>query len=141
VTLDISSLEKAMKFLEDAVAVVGDKAWFDAQPEPVRNTLLSGAVQSIEFVYELGVKMIRRRIEQDSGSPATVDFANFRDMIRIAAEMGILSNVEGWFAHREMRNATSHTYDREKAWKVYRQAGDLLRDARDLVKMLKARNG
>jgi nucleotidyltransferase substrate binding protein (TIGR01987 family) len=77
--------------------------------DKVRHTLIAGVIQNFEFVYEIITKMLLRRLEMDALNPSEVDFANFRDVLRIAAERGLISNVQDWFGYRQMRNITAHT--------------------------------
>ena len=138
--LDLTALRDAIAALADGLEVVGDAAWFPAQSEKVRNTLIAGVIQSFEFVYEIGVKMIKRRIEMDALSPDSVDRANFRELLREAGETGLIEDVEAWFGYRRMRNLTAHTYDHAKAAQVYRDTVAFLADARALLARLEARN-
>jgi nucleotidyltransferase substrate binding protein (TIGR01987 family) len=142
-SLDLSALRGAVASLENGLRVTGDTAWFDAQSQAVRDTLIAGVVQNFEFVYELSVKMLRRQLEREADSPDQIDKANFRDMLRLrtAGEKGLLEDVEAWFRHRSMRNISAHTYDHEKARAVYQGAGALLNDAGALLTALEARDG
>ncbi|MGH8577561.1 MAG: nucleotidyltransferase substrate binding protein, partial [Gammaproteobacteria bacterium] len=81
-TLDLTPLADAIASFEEGLAVVSNDNWFNSQTEAVRNTLIAGVIQNFEFVYELGIKMIRRRIELDAATPAEADFADFRDLLR-----------------------------------------------------------
>jgi nucleotidyltransferase substrate binding protein (TIGR01987 family) len=139
--LDLSSLRNALASLEGAIEVVSDTTWFDRQPPNVRNTLIAGVVQNFEFVYELSIKMLKRRIEIDSSSPAEIDAASFGDLLRIAGEKGLIADVEAWFRYRRMRNLTPHTYDRDKALEIYRDTLTFIGGARSLLTALEARNG
>nr|WP_294545490.1 nucleotidyltransferase substrate binding protein [uncultured Rhodopila sp.] len=139
--LDLGSLCKALASLEGAIEIVSASAWFDRQPANLQNTLIAGVVQNFEFVYELSIKMLRRRIEMDSSSPAEIDAASFKDLLRIAGEKGLIADVEAWFRYRRMRTLTSHTYDREKAMAIYRDTPAFIGDARALLAALEARNG
>ena len=139
--LDISSLRGAIAALADAVDLVSDRSWFDAQPEKVRNTLASGAVQCVEMVYELSIKTTRRLLEAQSSTPSEIDPLSYRDMVRVAAEKGLIDDVGTWFQHRELCNITSHTYDREKAAVVLQQAPEFLASARRLAARIEAANG
>jgi nucleotidyltransferase substrate binding protein (TIGR01987 family) len=139
--LDFSSLSDAIRALGDALEILGDKTWLDAQPQKVRNTLVSGAVQSVEFVYELAVKSIRRSLEAYFESPGDVDGMTYRELIRTAAERGLLEDVQAWFGYREMRNITSHTYDERKARDVLVAAPGFLSHAQVLLDRLNAING
>jgi len=58
-------------------------------------------------------------MEIESASPEEVDFTSSRGLLRLAAEKGLVQNIEAWFEYRQMRNITSHTYDHEKAQQVY----------------------
>ncbi len=140
-SLDLSALRAAVASLEGSLRVTGDSAWFDAQSQAVRDTLIAGVVQNFEFVDELSVKMLRRQLERGSDSPEEVDRASFRDMLRTAGEKGLIEDVEAWFRHRTMRHISAHTYDREKARTVCRGAPGLLNDARALLVALEASDG
>jgi nucleotidyltransferase substrate binding protein (TIGR01987 family) len=138
--LDLSALRDAVRSLEDGLEVVSDTDWFNAQDAKVRNTLLAGVIQNFEFVYEIGIKMLKRQIEAESASPEDVDESNFRDLLRAAGEKGLVADVEAWFGYRKMRNITAHTYDHQKAQQVYRNTLTFIGDARALLSQLEARN-
>ncbi|PPU75381.1 hypothetical protein XhhCFBP4925_21455 [Xanthomonas hortorum pv. hederae] len=138
--LDLTALRNAVSSLEDSLGVVSDSAWFDQQSKQVKNTLVAGVIQNFEFVYEIGIKMLKRQIEAESASPEEVDETNFREVLRVAAEKGLIADVEAWFKYRQMRNITAHTYDHEKAKKVYQGTLDFIVDARDLLQKLETRN-
>jgi nucleotidyltransferase substrate binding protein (TIGR01987 family) len=138
--LDLSALRSAVAYLEDGLEVVSDSDWFNAQSSKVQNTLIAGVIQNFEFVYEIGIKMIKRQIEEESASPTEVDETNFREVLRVAAEKGLIADVEAWFKYRKMRNITAHTYDHEKAQQVYQDTLIFISDARALLRELEARN-
>jgi nucleotidyltransferase substrate binding protein (TIGR01987 family) len=140
-TLDLSALHRALASLEDSLEVVSDSAWFNEQSPKVQNTLIAGVIQNFEFVYEVGFKMLKRQIELEAASPDEVDQGSFRDVLRLAAEKGLIQDVEAWFGYRKMRNITAHTYDHEKAQQVYEGTVLFINDARALLASLEARNG
>lgn len=140
IRLDLSALRNAVGSLEDGLEVVSDTEWFNRQSEKVRNTLIAGVIQNFEFVYEISIKMLKRQIELESASPTEVDETNFRDVLRVAAEKGLIADVEAWFKYRKMRNITAHTYDHEKAQKVYQDTLIFIDDARALLQKLESRN-
>ncbi len=141
VRLDHSSLKSALTSLSDGIAVVSDTKWFYVQTDAVQNTLIAGVIQNFEFVYEISIKMLRRRLELDAASPTEIDQDNFRDLLRTAAERGLITNVEAWFEYRKMRNTTAHTYDHDRAQKVYQGTMAFVADATELLKNLESRNG
>ncbi len=138
--LDLSSLRDALDSLLQSVAVVRDDRWFSVQSGAVQNTLIAGVIQNFEFVYEQGIKMLRREMEKSAASPTEVDFSNFRDLLRSAAEKGLIADVEAWFTYRKMRNITAHTYNHEKAQQVYQGTLAFIGDAQDLLARLAIRN-
>ena len=80
------------------------------------------------------------QIEAESASPEDVDETNFHEILRVAAEKGLIADVEAWFTYRKMRNITAHTYDHEKALQVYENTLLFINDARALLRKLEARN-
>ena len=138
--LDLSALRGAVGSLEDGLEVVSNSDWFNQQSVKVQNTLIAGVIQNFEFVYEISFKMIKRQIEEESASPNEVDESNFRDVLRVAAEKGLVADVEPWFKYRKMRNITAHTYDHEKAQQVYQDTLIFINDARALLQALETRN-
>lgn len=139
--LNLEPLRYAIASLEDGLEVVSDADWFHQQSRKVQNTLVAGVIQNFEFVYEISFKMLRRQIEAEAASPTDVDESNFRDVLRMAAEKGLIADVEAWFRYRKMRNTTAHTYDHEKAQQVYQGTLLFITDARALLARLEARNG
>ena len=137
---DLSALRNAVASLEGALEAVGNSSWFLQQSSNVQNTLIAGVIQNFEFVYELSIKMIRRQIEWDSDSPDEVDQTSFRDVLRIAAEKGLIADVEAWYFYRKMRDVSAHTYDRAKARQVYQDTLTFINDARSLLARLEARD-
>jgi len=138
--LDISSLRGAVGSLEDGLEVVSDAQWFRTQSAKVQNTLIAGVIQNFEFVYEISFKMMKRQIEAESASPNEVDETNFREVLRVAAERGLMTDVEASFKYRKVRNITAHTYDHEKAQQAYQDTLGFIGDAQALLHKLEARN-
>jgi nucleotidyltransferase substrate binding protein (TIGR01987 family) len=139
--LELSALRNAVASLEGGLGLVTNNAWFNEQLPIVQNTLIAGVIQNFEFVYELSIKMIRRQIELDADNPAELDQTNFRDLLRIAAEKGLIADVEAWFFYGSMRNASAHTYDQQKARQIYQDTLKFVDDARSLLACLESRNG
>lgn len=138
--LQLQPLEQVIASLTDALAVIADTDWFEQQRPQVQNTLMAGVIQNFEFVYEISTKMIRRQLEAEALSPEEVDQSSFRDILRTAAEKGLIDDVEAWFRYHLMRNITSHTYNQEKARQVYEGTLVFIEDARALLKQLEGRN-
>jgi len=84
--------------------------------------------------------MLKRQMEAEAANPVDIDTASFRDLLRMAAEKGIVTDVQVWFEYREMRNITAYTYDQTKAQAVQEGAQRFLTDARALLNALEKRN-
>lgn len=138
--LDLTSLKKAITSLQAGINIMSEGDWLREQSQDVQNILMAGVIQSFEFAYEQSIKMMRRRLEMDAASPTEVDFADYRGLLRTAAEKGIIARVEAWFEYRSMRNITSHTYDQAKAQFVYQGTLKFVDDARVLLHELELRN-
>ena len=137
--LDLSSIEDAVAQLEDAL-VQCDSEIVRQFPQ-IRNQMRAGAIQAFEFTYELSVKMIKRYLEQVSANPAEVDELSFQDLIRRAGQQGLLrSELDAWMRHRANRGTTSHTYNDERAERVFRSIPEFLEEVRHLLKELQAKN-
>lgn len=132
VALDISSLEKAINSFE--------KGWIRFQADPADLEVRDACIQRFEYTYELGAKMIHRRLEMDSDNPAEIDLLNFRDKIRLAAEKGIIYDPENWFEFRDKRNRTAHTYAEKEAKLIELVFPLFLASVKQLVSTLSARN-
>ncbi|MBT9490207.1 MAG: nucleotidyltransferase substrate binding protein [Rubrivivax sp.] len=137
--LDLSALRGALDSLASGLSVSGAPA-FDAQPAAWGNLLRAGLIQHFECCFELGVRMIKRQLERETEDRAALDAMAWRDMLRLAAERGLLSSPEAWFQFRELRNITLHTYDRAKADRVLGACQPQLQHGQALLACLATRN-
>ena len=138
--LDLTALSDSISSFEDSLKILENAEWLSQQSSAVQNTLAAGVIQNFEFVYELCIKMLRRRLELDADSPAEIDQLSFRDTLRLAGEKGLIEKVESWFDYRSLRNVTSHTYDHNKAKHACAEAIPFLEDAKSLLQALEKRN-
>ena len=102
--------------------------------------LRDAVIQRFEYCYELSWKMLKRHLEQVIPDPASADQWSFEEMMREAAERGLIAEVEPWLEYRHQRNQTAHIYDEEKARLVYGSAVAFLKDARALLRAVEGRN-
>ena len=137
--LDLTPLENAVAQLEDGL--VQYESHVVREFPQIRNQMRAGAIQAFEFTYELSVGMIKRHLEQVSANPAEIDELFFRDLIRRAWQQGLLrSELDTWMRHRANRGTTSHTYNDERAERVFRSIPEFLEEVRHLLKELQAKN-
>ncbi|PKO40544.1 MAG: hypothetical protein CVU30_16620 [Betaproteobacteria bacterium HGW-Betaproteobacteria-3] len=130
--IDLSSLVKALAQLQEAL-----RFWHE-QPKDsaLKPHLRSAVIQSFEFTYELSVRMLRRVLMERSEAADLVADLSFNDLLRKAADAGLLTAPELWRQWREMRNATSHTYHEARAAEVAAGVDGFAAGAVDLLAKL-----
>ena len=129
--IDLGSFKKALDSL--------DKAIRRAKAAPDDEELRDAVIQRFEYSYELSWKSLKRVLESDAPTPEEIDSLSFKDLIRRGAEAGLVADPAEWFAFREGRNITSHTYDAGKAKAVFDTALKLAGAARTLLIKLESR--
>lgn len=72
------------------------------------------AIHRFEFTFELSWKLMAS-ILVDQGMATT----GVKNVIRQAADLGLVSDVETWFKFLESRNLTTHTYKEKLAKEIY----------------------
>lgn len=130
--IDLSVLRKALGVLAEALGL-----W---HAEPVGTVLKphlrSAVIQSFEFSYELSVRSLRRVLIERAGSADRVTDLSFNDLLRGAADAGLIPEPASWRVWRELRNATSHAYNEARAEQVARDAGRFCVEAQALLAAL-----
>lgn len=107
----------------------------EALAHPADEIIRDGTIQRFEYSYELSMKFLKRVLEVIFAD--TVDTLAYRDLLRTAAERGLITDVKQWFLYRDARNKTSHTYDGKVAAEVFRVIPSFLPDAQALLAKLK----
>lgn len=123
----LSPLNKALAALQAALA------------QPKNEFVRDAVIQRFEYTYELAWKMLKRHLAESEGA-AAIDPLSRKDLFRMGGERGIVENVEAWLTYHRARNETSHTYDEDKAERVYDVARQFAGDAEKLLRELERRN-
>lgn len=100
--------------------------------------LRSAVIQSFEFTDELSVRSLRRVLVERSGSADRITDLSFNDLLRHAADAGLMPDPLAWRVWRALRNATSQAYDEAKAEQVAQDAERFCVDAQALLSALEA---
>ncbi len=138
--LDLSSLEKAIQSLENALTVSHDIAFIAKLSDTQVNTIRAGVIQNFEFTYELCWKFIQRWLRENVPI-SEVEFPRTRkELFRLAARHGLIEDPLPWFDYGDARNIIAHTYDETKSKVVYDAATHFINDAIDLWKRLATKN-
>ena len=138
-TLDLSSLEKAINTLSASIHVAQNSTFMAQLGIPEKNTIQAGVIQRFEFTYELSWKFIQRWIRANK-TPEDAEPRTRKDLFRMAARFNLIANPNAWFIYSEARNITAHTYDQSTADKVFNVAIQFLPDAQALLKNLELMN-
>ena len=138
-SLELASLESAAAALNRALGVTSNKAQWQALTAQVQEAVHAGVIQSFEVAYEQSWKMIKRWLENNI-SATDVDGVTRRHLFRIAAEAGLIGDVDLWMTFHQARNETPHTYNCAKAAAVVEMAPEFLQACEALLAILKARN-
>src|SRR3569832_2457102 len=101
-SLDLSSWPRALGSLERGIG--------RSTASPDDEELRDAVIQRIEYCYELSWKMLKRYLEEVMPDRDAVDQLSFKELMREAAERGLIAAVEPWIEYRYQRNFTSHAY-------------------------------
>ena len=130
--IDLSPLVKALAQLQEAL-----RFWHEqADGSRIKVHLRSAVIQSFELTYELSIRMLRRVLIERSEAADLVADLSFNDLLRKAADAGLIAAPSFWRDWREMRNATSHTYNEAKAAEVAAAVEGFAKGAAELLAKL-----
>ena len=100
--LDSSPLASAVEQLQRSFDYLhGDLASADSG---LREQFRAATIQAFEFTYELAVKMIQRQLAQIVANPEALRNMDFADLMRDAADAGIVRDALSYIRYRELRN-------------------------------------
>lgn len=130
--LDFSALESAFLQLKEHYHLAKEE-----QNSIRKFAFKTATIKSFEYTYEIIFKMLKRVMENSAASDDEFDHLNFRQLLRISAEAGLIEDPKTWFFFREKRNITSHTYDEKKADDIFNIIPDFIKEAGKLLISLK----
>lgn len=136
-SLNLNSLESAIAALERMVRA--HQVYGDSIPEDLQEAIRTATIQDFEVAYEQAWKLAKRWIDANV-SPAALSGGSRRELFRLAAQHGLIDDVDLWMRFHQARNESSHSYDNETAAEVRTSAEAFVREAQKLLAALKARN-
>ena len=137
--LQLEHLQNAIEALFDLLSVAENEERMSQFADVERAGIIAGVIKNFEIAYELSWKLTARWINENV-SPGVADGVTRRELFRLAAQNRLIADVDLWMQHHRARNQTAHIYDREQALRVYQATRVFVRDARDLLAALEARN-
>lgn len=105
-------LQKALAQLEICIGLT--ESALGKSDERLAAVFRTASIKAFEYSYALSLKAIERRLTERL-APDVVESLTFRTFMRAAWEQGLVLNADAWSGFRDMRNATPHTYDFQKA--------------------------
>lgn len=136
--IDYSAFESSVRQLDTSLRYLNSDM---ARKDPeLRKQFRAATIQAFEYNYDLAAKMIRRQLSEIVLNPPELREMPFMDLMRTAADAGLIRDARPFHGYREKRNITSHTYNEERAEEVVTIMDSFLQDMRGLLGELKRRN-
>lgn len=137
--LDLTSINKAVTSLERALKFAEARLKDENISTVEKDVIQAGVIQNFEFTYELCWKFMKRWLEVNL-MPGLLNGATRKELFRYALENQLISDFNSWVKYHELRNTTSHTYNRDIAEEIYQISADFLKDAKHVLAALEVRN-
>jgi len=136
--LELGSLEAAVDALRRSIDAARRSS--DVADTDLIETIRAGVIQHFEVTYEQCWKFMQRWLRENQ-SPEPADYPRSRkELFRMAARLGLISDPAPWFKFGDARNLTSHTYDTEQAEAGYKTAQEFLPYAQEFLSRLREKN-
>jgi len=136
-SLNLNNLEKSIKALEKSLTIYHSGSSYS---EDLREILRAGIIQNFEVAYEQCWKFIQKWIRENRSAEDAEHPRTRKELFRIAARYGLISDPVIWFEYGDVRNLTSHTYDDEQANEAFSTAVKFLPAALSLLDILRKTN-
>jgi len=137
--LNLTPLQKALFALEEAINNATDQTFVDSLSDSQQKLIISGVIKHFEFTYEIGWKMMKRWLEENRDKSG-IEGVTRRELFRLAAMSGLISDVDKWMLYHQARNQTSHTYDENRAKEIFAICQQFLPEAEKLYQNLIKKN-
>ena len=131
----IAPLESALSQLRINFDLIGSVQ--AEENASVKAAFRTASIKSFEYVYELSIRLVRRRLEAAADSPQDIESMDFKPLLRAAAEKGLVDDPDAWYLYRQKRNITSHTYEITKALDVINAIPGFIVSVEALLKSLR----
>lgn len=136
--LNTDHLSRCIQTLEASLVMLQKTAPENPEYEIFRNAVVKG----YELALETAGKLMRKALKLYGSSSRAVDELVFKDVLRLGAKHGLLSDesaVERWFSYRDNRNNTAHDYGIGFAYDTLALMPGFIIDVRALEIILKDR--
>lgn len=127
----VDQLQKSLDYLHSEMA---------RNDSGLREQFRTATIKAFEYSYELAVAMIRKQLVHVVATPAELHRVDFAELMRRAADAGIIPDAIPYIHYRDLRNNTVHAYNVDQAEKTVAEMGGFLQDLRFLISELERRN-
>ena len=135
--LDVTPLAKALSQLEISLRFLHSES--AQQDVELHGQFRAAAIQHFEVTFELAVRMIRRALAELAVTGRDAATADFLDVMRMAADAGLIRDPRPFRAWRDKRNKTSHTYNEITAGEIATDLDAFVADIRFLLAEIERR--
>ncbi len=136
--LDLNSLQWAVDALQRSILAA--ERGMKSADEDLKETIRAGVIQHFEVAYEQCWKFIQRWVRENVSAEEAEFPRSRKQLFRIAARYGLVSDPLPWFEFGEARNLTAHTYDLSKAEAGFLIAQRFLPYAQEVLERLRKAN-
>jgi len=134
-SLNFSYLEKSLTTLQKSLIYLEQAQSGSTDYEVFRHAVIKG----FELTLETAGKLLRKVLSSYVATPKIVAEWTYKDVLRHAAEHGLLTpaEVERWFAYCDSRNSSAHDYGEAFAEHILKLIQQFIVDAQTLLEQLK----
>lgn len=136
--IDYGKFEKALRHLQ---AQFENYCTLDPSlPDLMQEAVAESVIQRFETLYDCLWKVLKRHLVEELGIPEVPNSP--KPVFRLAHENHLLpGRIEDWIEYANLRVATAHDYNGEKAQKALARMEDFIRDATALYERLSGSTG
>ena len=106
----LSDFKKAMERLKEVLREDPSKT----------SAIIDGTIQRFEFTFELAWKLAKEVLHYNG-----IEAMNPRSVIKESFQQRYIKDGDGWIRMLDDRNKTSHIYDDEEIYKIYKTIKDV----------------
>ena len=86
----------------------------------ISSAIIDGTIQRFEFTFELSWKLAKEVLHYHG-----IEAMNPRSVIKESFQQSYIKNGDGWIRMLDDRNKTSHIYDEDEIYKIYKTIKDV----------------
>jgi nucleotidyltransferase substrate binding protein (TIGR01987 family) len=136
--IDTSYIERCLKTMDNARRAL----LLTKQNSEFYDIYRAAIIKEFELILEQAGKLLRRALRDYVSNPSDIDRAVFKDVFRMAAQHGIITEAssKNWLRFRDSRNATAHNYGEQLADEILELLADFSVETQALVQNINRLN-